>query len=329
MALTTSTHTSRTQPKLLDQVRAALRVKHYSYRTEQAYIHWIKRFIIFHKKRHPKEMGEKEINEFITHLAVKEKVAASTQNQALCAIIFLYKNIINKKIGELKFTWAKKPKRLPVVLTKQEIRKLLDQLVGVPRLMACLIYGSGLRLNECLQLRIQDIDFSYKQITVRDAKGAKDRITILPEFLVDSLKNHIQKVKKLHQRDLANGYGSVAMPNALEKKYPKAAYSFEWQWVFPALNISHDPRSGIKKRHHQGEWMIQRAIREAKLRAGITKHIGCHTLRHSFATHLLEDGYDIRTIQELLGHKNLNTTMIYTHVLNKGGKGVRSPVDAL
>jgi len=287
------------QPKLLDQVRAAIRTKHYSYRTGKSYLYWIRRFILHHNKRHPKEMGEKEINEFITYLAVKENVAASTQNQALCAIIFLYKNIIKKEIGDLKFTWAKKPKRLPVVLTKAEVKKLFEQLCGVSHLMACLIYGSGLRLRECLQLRIQDIDFGYKQITVHDAKGAKDRATILPEFLLNSLKNHILKVKKLHQRDLDIGYGSVALPYALGKKYPKAAYSFNWQWVFPAPNISRDPQSGIKRRHHQGEWMIQRAIRQAKLKAGITKHIGCHTLRHSFATHLLEDGYDIRTIQEL------------------------------
>jgi len=317
------------KPKLLDQVRITIRTKHYSKRTEESYVYWIKKFVLFHNKCHPKDMGEHEINEFISHLAVKEHVSASTQNQALCGIIFLYKHIIKKEIGDLKFTWAKKPKKVPVVLTKQEIGLLFDHLVGVSRLMAFLIYGAGLRLRECLQLRVQDIDFGYKQITIHDAKGAKDRVTILPENLIDPLRAHIKKVKRLHEKDTSQGYGSVALPYALEKKYPNAANTFDWQWIFPAPNISRDPRSGIKRRHHQGEWMIQRAIREAKLKAGIIKRVGCHSLRHSFATHLLEDGYDIRTIQELLGHKNLNTTMIYTHVLNKGGRGIRSPVDFL
>ncbi|MDQ7063415.1 MAG: integron integrase, partial [candidate division KSB1 bacterium] len=296
-------------------------MRHYSTRTEQAYVYWIRRFILFHGKRHPADMAEPEITAFLNHLASREQVAASTQNQALCAIIFLYKFVIKKDIGELDaLNWARRPKRVPVVLTKDEVKKLFENLNGVPRLMAGLLYGAGLRLRECLQLRVQDIDFGYKQIIIRDAKGAKDRITILPENFIEPLKVHLRKVKRLHEQDLKNGYGSVALPYAIEKKYPSAATSFAWQWVFPAPNISTDPRTGVRRRHHQGEWIIQRALKEARLKAGIPKRIGCHTLRHSFATHLLEDGYDIRTIQELLGHKNLNTTMIYTHVLNRGGR---------
>jgi len=321
---------STTPPRLIEQLKSVLRTKHYSRKTEQAYVFWVRRFVLFHNKRHPKEMGEQEINQFLSHLAVKENVSASTQNQALCSIIFLYKNVIKKNIGALGNTiWAKKPTKLPVVLTRDEVKTLFLQLNGVAKLMAGLMYGSGLRLRECLGLRIKDIDFGYKQITVHNSKGAKDRITVLPEHYKKELQIHIEKVKHLHQLDISNGYGSVALPYALAKKYPNASTDIAWQWVFPAPNISKDPESGILRRHHQGEWMIQRAMREAKLKSGIAKHIGCHTLRHSFATHLLEAGYDIRTIQELLGHKNLNTTMIYTHVLNKGGKGIRSPIDDL
>ena len=273
-------------------------------------------------------MGEKEIGEFLNDRASHKRVAASTQNQALCALSFLYKHVLKQDLGQLEgLVWAKKRKRLPVVLTREEVQALFGHLTGVPRLMAGLLYGSGLRLRECLRLRVKDIDFGYRQITVHDTKGAKDRVTLLPQPLIEALQVHIQKVRKLHEKDLANGYGSVALPGALARKYPGAATSFAWQWVFPAPSISREPDSGERRRHHQGEWVIQRALREARLRAGINKHMGCHTLRHSFATHLLEDGYDIRNIQELLGHKNLNTTMVYTHVLNRGGLGVRSPLN--
>ncbi|MCA9735417.1 MAG: integron integrase [Deferribacteres bacterium] len=322
------TSSSAKSPKLLDQVHAAIRKLHYSRKTEKAYKNWIKRFIFFHNKRHPAEMGEHEISAFLSYLAVKEKSAASTQNQALCAIVFLYQHVLHKELGEMKnIYWAKKPKRLPIVLTQNEVFTLLDQFTGVPRLMAEVIYGAGLRLNECLTLRVQDLDFEYKQITVRAAKGNKDRITMLPQSIVEPFKNQIRKVKNLHQIDLKNGFGTVALPYAFAKKHPGAATEFCWQWVFPAPNISTDPESGIRRRHHQGEWAWQRALRTARLKSGITKRIGAHTLRHSFATHLLEAGYDIRTIQELLGHTDLNTTMIYTHVLNKGGKGIDSPLD--
>jgi len=316
------------KPKLLDQVRQTIRTRHYSLRTEEAYVHWVKRFVLFHNKRHPVGMGEKEIGEFLNDRASHKRVAASTQNQALCALSFLYKHVLKQDLGQLEgLVWAKKRKRLPVVLTREEVQALFAHLTGVPRLMAGLLYGSGLRLRECLRLRVKDIDFGYRQITVHDTKGAKDRVTLLPQPLIEPLQVHIQKVRKLHEKDLANGYGSVALPGALARKYPGAATSFAWQWVFPAPSISREPDSGERRRHHQGEWVIQRALREARLRAGINKHMGCHTLRHSFATHLLEDGYDIRNIQELLGHKNLNTTMVYTHVLNRGGLGVRSPLN--
>jgi len=316
------------KPKLLDQVRQTIRTRHYSLRTEEAYVHWVKRFVLFHNKRHPVGMGEKEIGEFLNDLASHKRVAASTQNQALCALSFLYKHVLKQDLGQLEgLVWAKKRKRLPVVLTREEVQALFAHLTGVPRLMAGLLYGSGLRLRECLRLRVKDIDFGYRQITVHDTKGAKDRVTLLPQPLIEPLQVHIQKARKLHEKDLANGYGSVALPGALARKYPGAATSFAWQWVFPAPSISREPDSGERRRHHQGEWVIQRALREARLRAGINKHMGCHTLRHSFATHLLEDGYDIRNIQELLGHKNLNTTMVYTHVLNRGGLGVRSPLN--
>ena len=320
--------TESKSPKLLDQVHGVIRQLHYSRKTEQAYKSWIKRFILYHNKRHPGEMGELEIGQFLTHLAVKEKAAASTQNQALCAIVFLYKHVLKKDIGEMKnIYWAQKPKRLPVVLSREETFRLLDQFTGVPRLMAEMIYGSGLRLNECLTLRVQDIDFEYKQITVRAAKGNKDRVTMLPQSLVQPLQEQIRKVKNLHRIDLKNGFGHVALPYAFEKKNPSAAFAFGWQWVFPAPNISTDPESGVRRRHHQGEWVWHRALRAAKLKADLSKRVGAHTLRHSFATHLLESGYDIRSIQELLGHKDVSTTMIYTHVLNKGGKGINSPLD--
>ncbi|HID29220.1 MAG TPA: integron integrase [Desulfobacterales bacterium] len=318
------------KPKLLDQVRAAISIRHYSLRTEQAYVGWIRRFILFHDKRHPSEMGEAEISAFLSHLAVEGKVSASTQNQALCAILFLYKEVLKQDLGSFgNVVWAKKPKRLPVVFTREEIKALLEQLRGTKWIMANLLYGAGLRLMECLRLRVQDIDFAYKQITVRDAKGSKDRVTMLRGIVIEPLQEHLKKVKKLHGDDLKQGYGTVHLPYALERKYPKANREWGWQYVFPSQKLSVDPRSGRKQRHHLSELVLPRAIKEALRNAGITKHGSAHTLRHSFATHLLEAGYDIRTVQELLGHKNVVTTMIYTHVLNKGGMGVRSPADVL
>jgi len=275
-------------------------------------------------------MGAAEINRFLTHLAVEGKVSASTQNQALCAILFLYKNVLQIDPGEFgDVVWAKKPKRLPVVFTKEEVRLVLHQLSGVKWLMANLLYGAGLRLIECLRLRVMDIDFGYNQITIRDAKGQKDRITILPQRLMSPLKKHIEKRKKLHDADLKLGFGSVYLPNAISRKYLYADKEWCWQYIFPASKLSTDPRSGVKQRHHISEKMLQRAVKEAIRKANIAKSASCHTLRHSFATHLLENGYDIRTVQELLGHKDVKTTMIYTHVLNKGGFGVRSPIDFL
>jgi integron integrase len=318
------------KPKLLDQVRATIRTKHYSYRTEQSYVQWIRRFVLFHDKRHPRDMGEQEINEFLTHLAVKENVSASTQNQALCGIVFLYKHILNIELGEFcNVVWAKKSVRLPVVLTRDEVKRLMHKLSGVNLLIVSLLYGAGLRLKECLQLRIKDIDFSYNQIVVRGAKGDKDRITILPQNIKEQLRKHSSQVKRIHENDLKNGFGSVFLPFALSKKYPNADKELGWQFFFPAANISSDPRTGVRRRHHVGEWILQHALRDARLKTGIMKPISSHVFRHSFATHLLEQGYDIRTIQELLGHKNVKTTMIYTHVLNKGGKGVTSPADML
>lgn len=318
------------QPKLLDRVRLALRVRHYSFRTEEAYIHWIKRYIFFHNKRHPMEMGEREIGEFLTHLAVKGDVAASTQNQALSALMFLYKKVLQIEPGQFtNITWAKKPKKLPVVFTQQEMKAVLSQLSGTYRIIAELLYGSGLRLMECLRLRVKDIDFGYCQIVVQDAKGGKDRVTVLPSVVIEPLIRHLDQVKKLHLKDREENHPGVQLPYALERKYPNAGKSWGWFWVFPAPKHSIDPRSGIRRRHHLHESAIQRAVQEAIRKAGIHKHAGCHTFRHSFATHLLESGYDIRTVQELLGHKDVKTTMIYTHVLNKGKLGVTSPADKL
>ena len=319
-----------TKPKLLDQVRAAIRTRHYSIRTEESYVNWVKKFILFHNKRHPKEMGEKEINEFLTHLAVNRKVAASTQNQALCAIIFLYKHVLKIDIGDLgEMVWAKKPKNLPVVFTVEEADAVLKKLSGTYQLMARMLYGSGLRLLECLRLRVKDVDFGYHQITVRDGKGSKDRVTMLAEKIVESLTNHLKQVKKIHEQDLKAGYGIVYLPCALERKYPNANKEWGWQYVFPAKQLSIDPRTGIKRRHHIYETVLQKAVKQAIKKAGITKQASCHTFRHSFATHLIETGSDIRTVQELLGHEDIKTTQIYTHVLNKGGLGVKSPLDLL
>jgi len=318
------------KPKLLDQVRHALRTKHYAMKTEQAYVHWIKRYILFHNKRHPKEMGGKEINQFLSHLAVKEKIAASTQNQALCAIIFLYKHILKIDPGELgDVIWSKKPKRLPVVFTREEVKAVLIQLAGRNGIMANLLYGAGLRLVECLRLRVKDIDFGYNQILVRNGKGEKDRVTMLPEIVKNPLNQHLRKVKIQHENDLKKGFGTVYLPYALDRKYPNANREWSWQYTFPASKISTDPHTGIKRRHHLDESVLQKAVKQAIRKTGITKHAGCHTFRHSFATHLLEDGYDIRTVQELLGHNDIRTTMIYLHVMNKGALAVKSPVDRL
>lgn len=317
-------------PRLLDQVRDAIRLKHYSIRTEHAYIDWIKRYILFHKKQHPKDLGERHINCFLTHLAVNRRVASSTQNQALCAIVFLYREILKIKLGDFgEIAWAKKPSKLPVVFTREEVKQILLQLNGTSWLMGQLLYGAGLRVMECVRLRVKDVDFGYGQIVVRDGKGKKDLVTILPEIIVDELQRHLLKAQQIHEKDLKAGFGAVYLPYALERKYRNANRSWSWQYIFPATRRSIDPRSGIERRHHISETVPQRAVKQAIRNSGITKAGSCHSLRHSFATHLIEDGYDIRTVQELLGHKDVSTTMIYTHVLNKGGKGVKSPGDTL
>lgn len=314
--------------KFLDQLRDILRTKHYSYSTEQTYVGWVRRYILFHNKRHPQDMGEKEVEEFLTHLAVVENVSASTQNQALCALVFTYRYLLKQPLGEsIEAVRAKRPKHLPVVLTVQETRSLLQKMNGIPLLVAQLLYGSGLRLMEGLRLRVKDIDFGQQQIIVRDAKGYQDRITLLPASVVDALNAHLRDVRYLHEKDLQEGYGQVYLPYALERKYRKADRDWIWQYVFPASCRSTDPRSGVVRHHHLDETVIQKAVKKAVQAAGIRKNATCHTLRHSFATHLLQNGYDIRTVQELLGHKDVKTTMIYTHVLNKGGLGVRSPLD--
>jgi integron integrase len=316
--------------KLLDQVRAAVLVRHYSLKTEKAYILWIKDFIIYHNKQHPMNLGEKEITQYLTHLAVNRKVAASTQNQALCAIVFLYKNVLEVELNKFRgLIWAKKPKNIPIALSQEEVRSIIENLHGTPWLMANLLYGTGMRLIECLRLRVKDLDFDYNQVTIIQGKGAKSRVTMLPEAIKLPLKTHLEKVKTLHIKDLANGFGSVELPFALAKKYRNADKEWGWQYVFPASRISTDPRSGIRRRHHLDESVMPKALRIAVRKTGITKKVSCHTFRHSFATHLLEAGYDIRTVQELLGHNSLEMTMKYTHVLNKGGRGVISPADRL
>jgi len=321
---------SARKPRLLEQLRQALRSRHYSRRTEQTYCQWVKRFIYFHNLRHPVEMAEPEINAFLTHLAVKERVSASTQNQALSALLFLYRHVLNRKIGNLgDVIRARKPKHLPVVMTRDEVKLVLSYLKGDKWLMASLMYGAGLRLREYLRLRVQDIDFAANQIMVRDGKGNKDRLTMLPDVVKQSLLRHLQHIRAVHERDLAEGYGRVFMPYALARKYPNAASEWGWQFVFPQEHRWVNTCTGTQGRHHIDESILQKAVRKAVRAAGLTKRATCHTFRHSFATHLLDDGYDIRTVQELLGHKDVKTTMIYTHVLNRGGKGVRSPIDSL
>jgi integron integrase len=318
------------KPKLLEQVRDVIRRKHFSIRTEQSYVDWIRRFILFHNKRHPRDMAEAEITQFLTHLARDGRVAASTQNQALSALLFPYKQVLKQEIGWLEgVERAKRPARLPVVLTRDEVHKIFAHLHGSPRLMAGLLYGSGLRLMECVRLRVKDIDFGYARITVRDGKGAKDRVTMLPVNLAKPLERHLKKVQAQHEEDVEAGFGSVFLPTAIARKYPGAAKEWAWQYVFPSSRLLFDPRcpEAVKQRHHIDETLLQDAVKKAVRASGITKPATCHTLRHSFATHLLERGYDIRTVQELLGHKDVSTTMIYTHVLNRPGIGVKSPLD--
>ncbi|MDD5461810.1 MAG: integron integrase [Methylococcales bacterium] len=317
-------------PKLLDQVRDKIRLKHYSLRTEQAYTDWIKRFVLFNHKRHPADMGVAEVEAFLTHLAVEGQVAASTQNQAKAALLFLYREVLGIELPWLEHVeQAKVSRRLPVVLTVSETRQVLDKLGGIYKLLGYLAYGTGMRLMEVMRLRIKDIDFERKEILVRDGKGSKDRVTMLPEAVIESLRLHLQTVKAQHEADLKAGYGTVYLPTALERKYPNANREWGWQYVFPSTRRSVDPRSGVTRRHHLDEKGLQRAMKQAVRDCNLTKPATPHTLRHSFATHLLQSGYDIRTVQELLGHSDVATTMIYTHVLNKGGKGVLSPLDRL
>ena len=317
-------------PKLLDRLRGACRVRHYSIRTEDAYHDWARRFILFHGKRHPAEMGAAEINAFLTDLAVRGRVAVSTQNQALCAILFLYKAVLQADPGRIEgVVRASRPRRLPVVLSEAEAARVLAELEGTPRLVALLMYGGGLRLMECLRLRVKDIEFDLGQLVVRDGKGAKDRRTILPKSLRATLAEHLGRVRQLHESDLASGGGAVYLPGAFARKSPGAATAWAWQYVFPSGKRSTDPRSGAVRRHHVNESAVNRALREAASRAGLAKRVTSHALRHSFATHLIEAGYDIRTVQELLGHADVETTMIYTHVLQRNGRGVQSPLDRL
>ena len=316
------------KPKLLDQVRQLLRLRHYSLRTEEAYVAWIRRYILFHNKRHPRELGEADVSAFLSALAQEGQVAASTQNQALSALLFLYKKVLQRELAFIGgVARVKRPPKLPVVLAPVEVRTVLAQLHGQYRLMGELLYGSGLRLLECLRLRIKDVDFEYLQILVRDSKGGKDRRTMLPVSVVPALRDHVDKVKHRHDVDLAEGFGTVHLPGALERKMPNASREWAWQYVFPAAKRSADPRTGIEQRHHVSEKNLQNAVKSAVRAPRINKAASCHTFRHSFATHLLENGYDIRTVQELLGHKDVSTTMICTHVLNKPGLGVRSPLD--
>lgn len=322
--------TQETTIPLLDQVRIAIRLRHYSIRTEHSYVDWTKRFILFHNKKHPKQMGEDEVRLFLTHLALDKNVAPNTQNQALNSLIFLYKHVLYQPLGEIKgIVRAKKKQKLPVVLDVSEVKKLLSNLEGNYWLAACLMYGSGLRLMECVRLRVQHLDFKHCAIYIIDGKGSKDRIVTMPENLIVLLKRHLETVKNIHEKDIFDGYGKVYLPHALDKKYPTAASSWGWQYVFPAANRSVDPRTDITRRHHMDERTLQNKVKLAVRKAGIQKPASCHTLRHSFATHLLERGMDIRTVQEQLGHKDVRTTQIYTHVLNRGGNAVISPLVSL
>lgn len=318
------------QPKLLDRTRQAIRSRHYSPRTEEAYVMWIKRYIFFHGKRHPGSMGAEQVNAFLSNLAVEGNVSAATQGQALAALLFLYRHVLNDPLPWLDdIVRARKPLHIPIVLTPEEVRLLLEKLSGTPRLVALLLYGGGLRLLECLQLRIKDLNFARHEIFVRDTKGKHDRVTILPRAADVELREHLIKAKDLHDRDLAQGFGRVILPHALDRKLPNAAREWPWQWVFPATSRWVDEDAHTERRHHLHESVVQRAMKEAVTASGLPKRATCHTLRHSFATHLLERGQDIRTVQELLGHRDVTTTMIYTHVLRIGAKGVRSPLDVI
>lgn len=320
---------SRAQPpRLLDRLRARMRRLGLSIRTEDAYVGWVRRFVLANGKRHPRELGAREVEAFLTHLAMHGHVSASTQNQALSALLFLYREVLQQDLPWMQnIQRAKRPERLPVVLSREEVAALLAEMDGVTWLMASLLYGAGLRLMECVRLRVQDVDFVRREITVRQGKGGKDRRTMLPAMVMEALQGQLAEARRVHERDLAAGHGAVWLPDALARKYPNAAREWAWQYVFPASLRSIDPRSGITRRHHIDETVLQRAVKQAARRARIDKPATCHTLRHSFATHLLEAGHDIRTIQELLGHKDVSTTQIYTHVLNRGGRGVLSPLD--
>jgi integron integrase len=318
-----------TKPRLLEEVRQSLRLRHYSYRTEEQYLGWVRRFILFHRKRHPREMGAAEVEAFLNDLAVRGQVAAATQNQALAALIYLYRHVLNQELPWLnEIVRARRPRRVPLVLSRAETQAVLAQLPGVYWLIGTLLYGGGLRLMECLRLRVQDIDFGYSRITVRDGKGGKDRVTILPALVVPPLRAHLQAMEERHRAAVRDGYGGVELPLSVIHKRPAAALEWAWQYVFPALRHSEDPRSGVTRRHHIMEDSVQRQMRAAVRRAGINKAASCHTLRHCFATHLLERGYDIRTVQELMGHADVSTTQLYTHVLQKGANAVTSPADS-
>ena len=314
----------------MDQLRAVIRTRHYAIRTEDAYVDWVRRFILFHDKKHSKVMGVNEVEQFLSYLAVERKVAAATQAQARSAILFLYKEVLQIELPWLnEVIQAKVSRRLPVVLTQREVATLLAELNGTMWLVASLLYGTGMRLLECLRLRVKDVEFARREIIIREGKGNKDRVTVLPENVLLNLQSHLQSVKVLHDKDLAAGFGQVDLPDALERKYPNANVAWGWQYVFPSIQRSIDPRSGEERHHHLHEQSVQKAVRIAAQRAGIIKPVSPHVLRHSFATHLLQGGYDIRTVQELLGHQDVSTTMIYTHVLNKGGRAVTSPLDIL
>lgn len=313
---------------LLSKIRTEIRRRNYSYRTEQAYTSWVVRFVKFHNVKHPADMAEEEVIAYLNYLAEERNVAASTQNQALCALLFLYEHVLDQPLDKMMdFKRAQTPEKLPVVLTAGEVQQVLDKLKGIARLVAELLYGAGLRISECLRLRVLDLDFDYNQIQVRSGKGKKDRITIMPQLSKKKLKTQVKKVKALHKRDTEAGYAETLLPKALSKKYPNAAKQLKWQYLFPSPSRSKDPRSGLVHRHHISSTTIQRKVKKAVQETGIKKHATCHTLRHSFATHLLENGYDIRTVQELLGHKNVKTTMIYTHVIKNKGSVVQSPID--
>lgn len=311
----------------MDDVRARLRAKHYAYKTEQSYCGWIKRFILWSGKRHPRDMGAAEVTAYLTHLAVDQHVSAGTQNQALAALLFLYREMLGRDLPGIDAVRARTDQHLPTVLTVEETAAVMGHLRGVYRLMAELLYGAGLRLNEVLRLRVKDLDLNMRTVTIRDAKSNRDRVAPLADRLIDPLRLHLAVVEAQHTADLAAGYGSVELPGALDRKYPGAEYAWAWQYVFPAAHYSTDPRSGSVRRHHIFESSVQRAVKEAARQAGISKPVGPHTFRHCFATHLLQSGVDIRTVQEVLGHKDVKTTMIYTHVLNRNGLAVTSPLD--